>query len=57
MGKRCGIKELRTLGYEFDRNMDYEFDISKEYPYEELEYDKAKRYFEKREDGEILESI
>ena len=55
--KGAEIKELRTLGYEFDRNMDYEFDISKEYPYEELEYDKAKRYFEKREDGEILESI
>lgn len=55
--KGAEIKELRTLGYEFDRNMDYEYDISKEYPYEELEYDKAKRYFEKREDREVLESI
>lgn len=47
--KGSEIKELRTLGYEFDRNIDFEFEISKEYPYyEELEYDKAKRYFEIR---------
>lgn len=46
--KGSEIKELRTLGYEFDRNIDFEFEISKEYPYEELEYDKAKRYFEKK---------
>lgn len=43
------IKELRTLGYEYDQNIDFEFEISKEYPYEELEYDKAKRYLEKME--------
>lgn len=48
------IKELRTLGYEYDQNIDFEFEISKEYPYEELEYDKAKRYLEKRKDGEGL---
>mgnify|MGYP000883194269 FL=1 len=41
------IKELRTLGYEYDQNVDFEFEISKEYPYEELEYDKAKEFFEK----------
>lgn len=41
------IKELRTLGYEYDQNIDFEFEISKEYPYEELEYDKAKEFFEK----------
>ena len=46
--KGSEIKELRTLGYEFDRNIDFEFEISKEYLYEELEYDKAKRYFEKK---------
>ena len=48
------IKELRTLGYEYDQNIDFEFEISKEYPYEELEYYKAKRYLEKRKDGEGL---
>ena len=56
--KGSEIEKLRTLGYEFDRNIDFEFEISKEYPYyEELEYDKVKRYFEKREDREVLESI
>ena len=47
------IKELRTLGYEYNQNTNFEFKISKEYPYEELEYDKAKRYFEERKDEEI----
>ena len=42
------IKELRTLGYGYNQKHDLEFRISKEYPYEELEYDKAKRYFEKK---------
>ena len=56
--KGSEIEKLRTLGYEFDRNIDFEFEISKEYPYyEELEYDKVKRYFEKKEDREVLESI
>ena len=56
--KGSEIKELRTLGYEYNENTDFEFKISKEYPYYEgLEYDKAKLYFEKREDREVLESI
>ena len=46
--KGSEIKELRTLGYEYDQNIDFEFEISKEYPYEELEYDKAKEFFRKR---------
>ena len=45
--KGSEINELRTLGYEYNRNGDFEFEISKEYPYEELEYDKAKESFEK----------
>ena len=45
--KGSEINELRTLGYEYNRNGDFEFEISKEYPYEELEYDKAKKSFEK----------
>ena len=53
--KGSEINELRTLGYKYNRNGVFEFKISKEYPYEELEYDKAKRYFEKREDREVLE--
>ena len=40
------IKELRTLGYEYNQNTNFEFKISKEFPYEELEYDKAKEFFE-----------
>ena len=44
--KGSEINELRTLGYEYNRNGDFEFKISKEYPYEELEYDKAKKFFE-----------
>ena len=46
--KGSEINELRTLGYKYNRNGVFEFKISKEYPYEELEYDKAKRYFEKK---------
>ena len=42
------IKELRTLGYGYNQKHDLEFRISKEYPYKESEYDKAKRYFEKK---------
>ena len=53
--KGSEINELITLGYKYNRNGVFEFKISKEYPYEELEYDKAKRYFEKREDREVLE--
>ena len=52
--KGSEIKELRTLGYEYDQNIDFEFEISKEYPYEELEYDKAKEFFEKEKDIETL---
>ena len=48
--KGSEIKELRTLGYEYDQNIDFEFEISKEYPYEELEYDKAKEFFEKEKE-------
>lgn len=58
--KSSEINELRILGYEYNRNDDFEFEISKKYPYydyEELEYDKVKRYFEKREDREVLDSI
>lgn len=51
--KGSEIKELRTLGYEYNQNTNFEFKISKEYPYEELEYDKAKRYFEIREYREV----
>ena len=40
------IKELRTLGYEYNQTTNFEFKISKEFPYEELEYDKAKEFFE-----------
>ena len=31
--KGSEIKELRTLGYEYNENTDFEFKISKEYPY------------------------
>ena len=56
--KGSEIEELRGLGYQYNQNIDLEFEISKEYPYyEELEYDKVKRYFEKREDREVLDSI
>ena len=56
--KSSEIEELRSLGYQYNQNIDLGFEISKEYPYyEELEYDKVKRYFEKREDREVLDSI
>ncbi|WP_049489523.1 P-loop NTPase fold protein [Streptococcus oralis] len=54
--KGSEINELRTLGYQYNPNIGFEFEIGK-LPEEELEYDKVKRYFENREDREILESI